>query len=735
MARGRSRRKPDPPAAAPRARFAAAGLVVLAVAATSGLAWMGLRATRPPRPPNLLVVTIDTLRADRVGAYGYAGAETPAMDGLARRGVRFENALSAVPITGPAHATLFTGQYPPVHGVRDNVAFIPDPRQATLAAILQEKGYRTAAFVGAFPVAAAYGFGRGFDHYNEDFHAAPAGSQGAERPANEVADRAIDWLVAAGAGDRPFYAWVHFYDPHDPYTPPAPYDARFAGRAYDGEVAFADAQLGRVLGALEAAGRGTDTVIAVLADHGESLGDHGEATHAILIYQSTLRIPFLLAGPAVPSGVTVAPRVGLVDVLPTLLGLLGIEPPNGLPGRDLRPALGGQRIPAESLYAESLFGRLTCRWSSLRAWVSEDWKLVQGSETELFDLAADPGELRNLAAQEPQRVERMRAALQAAVGKMAPGGDTARGAALSPEQEERLRSLGYAGGTGGAGSLDEPGLPDPRVQVQTYERVRRAMGAFGPAVPRALAEMEEVVATDPGNPFALFALGHIAYRDGRLGTAARAFARGLELDPERPGTRLPFGRLLREMDRLEESERQLRIAVEQTTPDDDRTRIGLAETLTARGSTDEAARLIGAALARTGNDQEALAAQGRLLLARGKSAEAIPYFERAGGGPDVEPWIELGELYLRLSQPVHARESAERALSRVRGHPWALAVAGRALIQERRREEGLVALRSALALRPRRPEGWESLARAFDEAGLGLQAALCRRKANEARQS
>jgi predicted Zn-dependent protease len=392
-------------------------------------------------------------------------------------------------------------------------------------------------------------------------------------------------------------------------------------------------------------------------------------------------------------------------------------------------------VPAESLYAESLFGRLTCRWSSLRGWVSEDWKLVQGTETELFDLRADPEERRNLAAREPERVERMRSALQAALARMAPGGDAARGAALSPEQEERLRSLGYVTGSGGTGTLDEPGLPDPRARVQSYERIRRAMGAFGPAVPRALSELEAVVAADPGNPFAHFALGHVAYRDGRLGTAARAFARGLELDPERPATRLPFGRLLREIDRLEDSERQLRIAVEQTTADDGRTRIGLAETLTARGNTAEAERLVDGVLARTANDHEALAAKGRLLAAAGRPLEAVPYLERAGAGPDVEPWVELGELYLRLSQPARARESAERALSRVRGHPWALAVAGRALIQERRRAEGLAALRSAVALRPRRPEGWQSLARAFEDAGQPQEAALCRRKAEESRAS
>jgi predicted Zn-dependent protease len=484
---------------------------------------------------------------------------------------------------------------------------------------------------------------------------------------------------------------------------------------------------------MRAAGRDEDTVVAVLADHGESLGQRGEATHGILIHQATLHVPFFLAGPGVPPGIVVTARVSAVDVLPTLLGLLGIEPSPGLPGRDLRAALAGQRLPAEALYAESLFGRLTCRWSALRGWVSGDWKLVEGAETELFDLAADPGEARNLAAQEQPRVERMREALKAAVRKMAPAGDAAHAAALSPEQEERLRSLGYAGGTGGAGALDEPGLPDPRARVQIYERARRAMGAFGGAVPAALSDMEVVTAEDPGNPFAHFVLGHLAYRDGRLGTAARAFARGLELDPQRPDMRLPFGRLLREMGRLEDSERQLRIAVEQASAGDDRTRTDLAETLTARGKTDEAGPIIEAVLARAPNDDAALGAKGRWLIAVGRPSEAVPYLERAGAGAEVEPWVELGELYLRLGQRARARESAERALARAPGHPWALAVAGRALIAGGQRDQGLAALKTALAARPRRPEGWLSLARAFDAASEPREADVCRRKAEEAR--
>ncbi|HEY2942421.1 MAG TPA: sulfatase-like hydrolase/transferase [Vicinamibacteria bacterium] len=733
MARRHKRAKADPPAPGVRTSKpwnARAVGWALAVAALAGLAVFASRPSRPRRV-NLVIVTIDTLRADHVGAYGYAQAETPALDGLGRRGARFTNALTAVPLTGPAHATIFTGQYPPVHGVRDNVAFPLRADHPTLATLLKSRGYRTAAFVAAYPVAAGFGFGQGFDHFNEEFHASPASSESAERPGNEVADRAIEWLAEAGSG--PFFLWVHFYDPHAPYTPPPPYDARFASRPYDGEVAFADAQLGRVLDALRTAGRDEDTVVAVLADHGESLGERGEATHGILIYQPTLHVPFFLMGPGVPAGTVVTARVGLVDVLPTLLGLLGVEPPPALAGRDLRPALAGRRLAAQPLYAESLFGRLNCRWSSLRGWVNEDWKLVDGVEPELFDLAADPGERDNRAAREPQRLESLRSALRTAVQKMAPGGDTARAVALSPDQEERLRALGYVGGGAGARSLDEPGLPDPRKVVASYEEIRRTMHARGSAVAPALARMDAIVAADPGNPFANFVLGELAYRDGRLRTAARAFDRAVALDPDRPTMRVTYGRALRDLERLEDSERQLRTALEQTTPDDVGTRIALAETLVARGRTAEAGPLIEAVLSRNPQDAEAAAAKGRLLVADGRAAEAVSYLERAANGPDVDPALDLGELYLRLGQPIRAREVAERVLARTPAHPWAMALAGHALILEGRPDDGVAALHKAVDLHPLRPAAWLSLARAFDAAREPRNADLCRRKAEETR--
>jgi arylsulfatase A-like enzyme/tetratricopeptide (TPR) repeat protein len=722
---------PPPPAsarAAAGARWRWVSLVAVALAIALGF-WRWT-ATRAPRP-NLLLVTIDTLRADHVGVYGAAQARTPVLDALAARGVRFDHAQSPVPLTGPSHATILTGLYPPAHGVRDNIVFPLDARHKTLATLLKARGYRTAAFVGAYPVAAAFGFRQGFDAFTENFKESPIPGAGAQRPANEVVDDALGWLSGGGAG--PFFVWVHLYDPHAPYDPPEPYRTEFAGRPYDGEIAFADAQLGRVFDWLRESGHEQDTVVAVLADHGESLGEHGEMTHAVLVYESTLHVPFLIAGPGVPRGVTVPARVTTVDLAPTLFRLLGLVPPPQMTGRDLRAAFGGGRLPQEPLYAESLFGRLNCRWSSLRAWTAGDWKLIDGARPELFDLAGDPRETQDRASTESARVESMRAALHAALVKLAPGGDQARTAAITPEQEAILKSLGYVGGSGGGGELDQGGLPDPRDRVQLYERLQVVLRAQNIPAGRASEEAAAIAREDPENPFAYTTVATLAYKAGRLAEAARAFHRALELDPDRPAVRQNYGRLLRDMDRLGDSEKELRVALQQTDAADARARSSLAETLILLGKTDEASRLVADALRIEPKDPDALAAQGRLLAAQGKLDDAVRSLGAAAETGDADSRIELARVWLRRGDYGRAREEVGAVLTNNPGHPWALAVLGQALVLQGQREEGLATLRRAEAAHPLRPEAWLTLAEGFDAAKDPAAAARCRQAAQALR--
>ena len=735
-----SKRKRRAAAASPplgqtaRALSAPLRLAIVAVAIAAFIAALWMLRPAAPSHPNLLLITIDTLRADHVGAYGAATSATPVLDALAAGGVRFDRVLTAVPLTGPSHATILTGQYPPVHGVRGNVVFTLGPTYPTLGTLLKRHGYRTAAFVGAYPVAAAFGFAQGFDTFDEEFHESSPGEQGAERRANEVADSAIRWLESSrppgGGGAAPFFAWLHFYDPHAPYDPPSPYRERFSGHPYDGEIAFADAQIGRVLDALRASRQDANTVVVALADHGEGLGDHHELTHAILIYQSTMRVPMIVEGPGVPRHHVVSAQAATIDVLPTVMGLLGFDSDKRLLGRDLRPEMAGQAIAGDAIYAESLFARLNCHWATLRAWVKDDWKLISGAEPELYNLVQDPGELRNLASTEPDRLHRMTDELHRGLQRLAPGGDDVKTNPITREQEERLRSLGYAAGSGGTGPLDDPRLPDPRSHVELYDRLQAAGLASGPQLARAFDDVVAITRIDPDNPFAFGTLAAMAYRHGSLVVAANAFARALELDPDRPGVRQNYGKLLRELGRLRDSERELRIALAQSGEGDSQTRTSLAETLIASKKTDEAAALIAAVLVREPKAPDAVGAKGRLLLAEGRPAEALAYFEQATSlSSDAERYVDLASAYLVAGQAGKAREAATEALRRVSGHPWAMAVLGRALVLEGRPSAGLEYLQRAMMAGPRRPAVWLSLADGFESAGHAALAARCRREA------
>jgi choline-sulfatase len=733
----RSNRRPAPGVVAEthgphilRRRFVAI-LAALAAAFVSTAGWWVLSRRSADRL-NLLLITIDTLRADHLGAYGSSAGATPVLDALAARGVRFDQVQTAAPLTAPSHATILTGQSPPSHGVRGNVVFTLGATHPTLATRLKARGYRTAAFVGAYPVAAAFGFAQGFDVFDEEFHETSPIDQGAERRANEVADAAMRWLALDAGGENrraPFFAWLHFYDPHAPYDPPKPLADRFADRPYDGEIAFTDSQIGRILDALRAAGHDQDTVVMVLADHGEGLGDHRELTHAVLIYESTMRVPFIIAGPGVPPGRVVRARVATVDVMPTALVTLGVQPDGDLIGRDLGPLMNGRSIPSDPIYAESLFGRLNCHWAALRGWVRDDWKLINGSEPELYNLADDPSEQRNLATEQPDRVKRMSDELQRAMQRLAPGGDRAQPRAVTAEQEERLRSLGYTAGSGGGGALDDPRLPNPRTHVELYDRLQAATMARGAALARAFDEVQEITKLDASNPFAFGTLASMAYRHGSLLMAAQAFARALELDPDRPGVRQNYGKLLRELERYNDSERELRLAVAQSE-DDPRARVNLAETLIAMRKNDEAAQLLDAVLAKVPADPEALGVKGRLLAAQGRVTEALPYFEKATAATsDPEPSIELARVYLAAGDPGRAAKAATEALRKSAGHPWAMAVLGDALVRDGQRASGLEYLNRALSIGPRRPVVWESLADGFEAAHDAAHARFCRHQA------
>ncbi len=429
-----------------------------------------------PKPRDLILVTIDTLRYDRVGVDGGPGDVTPTIDEVGRNGVVFLDATAHAPLTLPSHASILTGRFPVSHGVHDNAGFTLPATIPTLATVLRAAGYHTAAFISSFVLRRSTGLSRGFDVYNDQFEGSGRSRltlSSLERRGPAVAHEVTAWLASAPS---PRFLWVHFYDPHAPYDAPEAFAARFPGRPYDAEVATSDFALSTVLAALSAEQR-AGTVIAVTGDHGESLGEHGESEHGILLYDATLHVPLILQGPGVPVGVIVNRQVRHVDLLPTLTDLLGVPAPSPIDGVTLSPlwrdSVRGSTGDAPVSYAESRFGELHFGWNPLRSARDGRWKFISGSDPELFDLKEDQGERANLRTARPDTAAGLARALDSLVAK-----DTARGleapAAPDPDTAERLRSLGYVSGRlslgqASAAAIPDPDQQDPRRQIARYE--------------------------------------------------------------------------------------------------------------------------------------------------------------------------------------------------------------------------------------------------------------------------
>ena len=511
--------------------------------ASTLLALAACQAAPPPKapavPPSVLLVTIDTLRADRVGAYGDRDARTPHLDALAQAGLVFERAYAPAPLTLPSHATIHTGLLPPAHGVRGNGSFALGPEPPTLAEAMRARGLRTAAFVGAFPVARRFGLGRGFDHYDDRIEkAAGVHYEFAERRAADVVAAARAWLTA---NPGPCFVWVHLFDPHAPYDPPA----AFRGAdPYRGEIASADAALGALLQAWY--GRSGASYVAVTSDHGEAFGEHGEESHSLFVYDATLHVPLVLRGPDLPARRETAP-VGLDDLAATLLARVPGDGP-ALPGRDLT-----RSTEARALYAETLAPRLEFGWSDLRAWRDGRYKLVRAPRPELYDVEADPGETRDLAASDPGRVAAMTAALGEALERM---GERTSARAPDPDAAERLRALGYAQGPGGAGSG-----ADPKDRVAVALAIARAAGPFPDAAAAARA-YEAIARQDPDNPLVNFRLADALLRAGQPARALPYFDRVANGGPRTADPLIGLAAAYASLGRLDDAGRALQRALE-----------------------------------------------------------------------------------------------------------------------------------------------------------------------------
>jgi len=534
--------------------------VVVAVCLAGG--WLGWRNGWPlgrasAGRPSVLLVSIDTLRADHVGSYGYRAAATPVIDALAARGLRFEQAETVTPLTLPAHASLLSGTFPAFHGVRDNGSFYVGDEVTTLAEALKAHGYRTGGFVGAYVLDHRWGIAQGFDHYYDDFDLSrfemAAGLDAAQRPGTEVVDHALAWL--AGEGDQPFFAWVHLYDPHSPYVPPEPYRSRFPATlegAYDGEIAATDAQVGRLVDFLTRSRRLENTVIVVVGDHGESLGEHGEQQHGFFVYDAAVRIPLIVAGPRVPTR-AVADQVRIVDVMPTILELAGVGVPSAVQGVSLMPLGRGERQDLLG-FSETWYPRYHYGWSELTAVRDGRYKFIAAPRRELYDTRTDPGELHDVAASNPRVADALERALADMTAKLAIAATPQEPRPVEPDVEERLRSLGYVAASVSRATLADRRRGDPKDKIGLYNLLKRAaQDSVTGQLEDGIAKVRDVLAADPEVIEAHTMLGNMNVKAHRLPDAIAAYRKALAIDPEHEGAAWSLALAYQDAGKLDEA--------------------------------------------------------------------------------------------------------------------------------------------------------------------------------------
>jgi arylsulfatase A-like enzyme/Tfp pilus assembly protein PilF len=658
---------------------------ILALAAGAGLVWRSWPRIHREAGLDVLLVTVDTLRADAVGAYGNAGAQTPWIDRLAAAGVRFDFAHAQSVVTLPSHANILSGRYPPDHGVRDNSGFRFPKGVDTLATLLKARGYRTGAFVSAFTLDARFGLGRGFDVYDDALSGATARPAFLvqERSGSATVARARAWLTAA---DGPSFAWVHIYEPHFPYAPPEPFASRFAGDPYRGEVAAADAALGPLLEPLLAAGDAGRTLVVLTADHGEALGEHGEATHGIFAYEATLRVPLILYQPRLFRPRVVSSLARHVDLLPTILDALALPPPPRLPGRSLLAVASGgaSALPATS-YFEALSGQLNRGWAPLTGVVRDREKYVDLPIPELYDLRKDSQEARNLAGSPDARLDEMRGALAAFRSGFPPLARAPEGR----ETRERLRGLGYVAG---AGPLKEryTEADDPKRLMALDAMLQEVEGFYVAGdLPAALERCRALVARRPEMAISLLYLAHLERESGDLNAGVAALRKAVALSPEDTTAAALLGGYLTQAGRPQEATGLLEPYARQPEPDVD---VLVAHAL---------------ALASLGRSQDALAS-----LARAR--QIVP--------ANAMLLVDVGTVRLMGGDRKAAREAFEAALKKDPNVARAWSSLGVLAAEDGRAEEATERLKQAIALDPRECDKLLAIASLLSRRGRAAEA-------------
>jgi arylsulfatase A-like enzyme/Flp pilus assembly protein TadD len=627
------------------------------------------------RPLNVVVITIDTLRPDHLHCYGYPKIETPTLDRIAQSGALFENAVTQTPLTPPSHASIFTGLNPPAHKVRNTGGFVLPPNLPTLASLLQARGWETAAFISSAVLKKRYGFDRGFALYDDQMPRPGSGQEfleDAERRAGDTVNRAVQWVDSRG--DKPFFLWVHLFDPHTPYDPPPPFREQYRDRPYDGEIAYADHELGRLMESVRRKSPAERTLLAVLSDHGESLGEHGELSHGVFLYDATLRIAWLLSGPGVPAGLRVQPQARTIDLLPTLLDLLGGTAPARIDGTSLVPLLHGKESDAPVSYAETLFPKIALGWAELRAVRTNQWKYIRAPRPELYDLDRDPRETHNVLDEHAPEVRKLEAQLVAATG--ATGSEKVDTAPIDERTLAQLKSLGYTSGFESR-SYDLNGQgADPKDRLDVLKRLDTAeQPRSGLTGEQRIGLLREALRMDATNPLIYHSLGARLEQAGRYDEAMKLYRAALAHGVESGRLHSRLGDLL-----LRSGNKVAAIAEYEKgaalNPSDVTSQANLAMACLETGRLADAERVLKAILAVDPANAAAQNGFGLLSIQRNDGNAARGYFEKAVElDPElVEAQLNLGLLYQMAGNRDRARAHFEQFLAKARPAQYAAVI-------------------------------------------------------------
>ncbi len=623
-----------------------------------------------PTDLNVVLITIDTLRSDRVSSYGSNLVQTPNIDSFASEGVLFSNAASTVPFTLPAHSSILTGLYPPGHGVRENVGYTLDPGIPTLAEVLSHGGWTTAGFVSAFVLDGRWGIGRGFDHYFDDFDLAEFDTpnlSSVQRSGDVTIGEAVRWLDGRGQDD-PFFLWLHLYDPHDPYTPPEPFKSQYPGRAYDGEVAYTDSLIGEFRHALEERGLLANSLVILTADHGEGLGDHGEMSHGFFVYDSTIHVSLIVRPPtAADGGRVVDSAVSHVDIFPTILDAVDLSAPKRVHGESLLPMIAGETVELErGVYSESLYPLLHYGWAPLRAIRTDSRKLISAPRPEVFDVVEDPREERDLSLEQPgvtAELDQLLGELKAKIESDA----LAAGAApdIDSETLAQLQALGYAAGQGGVSLEDETDRPraDPKDKIGIHRTVMRAQSQMREDEDAAKKALLAVLETDPDILDAHQMLGQLSTTQNRFDDALGHFRRALELDPAHKNSLMGMASSYRALGRKEEALVGYRRVLEVSGPDT-RATLAIADLEFNLGRFEESAKALGEAAETTEAPGLIHNKLGEVRAEQGLRQEAFELFVKAIEERDdfALPHFNLAVLYEEGGEAQRAIGEYEKAI-------------------------------------------------------------------------